>query len=488
MSLNHFYMLKKKLIFFLPLICFFFGCSKIQDAADPYCLTPINYQSAKKLPCPKKEEIQPLVSPYENQELTLAELVDMALLNNPFTKQSWSMARAASARYGKSLSEYFPEATMDVTYTRSKIIDSDDSHAEKSHESSFYQTTITPEANITYTLFDFGQRKYSTDTAKEALYAADWHHNQTLQAVLEGVMTSYYTYLYQLESETAFEADLENAATILDAAKKKFQAGIVAVGDVAQAKTQYLQSEINLVEQKNVVLIAFTHLATSAGLPASEPFKVQKLPPLDTVHATMSDIDHLIDKALTQRNDYLSTIANLRSSQAYLSYTKALTKPKITTSFIPAESYYSQIDRNFHYHFDLEFGLTIPLFKGFFYRNNIREAKAEVEIAKAKLEENKLQIIQQITQAQMDVKTAEKTVYFTKEYLIAAQERYDISLASYKAGTVTILDVLAAQSSLADARRKKAKSQRDWYSSLANMAYSTGTLCKPMKNHGERPQ
>ena len=54
-----------------------------------------------------------------------------------------------------------------------------------------------------------------------------------------------------------------------------------------------------------------------------------------------------------------------------------------------------------------------------------------------------------------------------------------IALSNYKAGTNTILDVLSAQSSLADSRAKKAQATRDWYSSLANLSYSTGSMCLP---------
>ncbi len=42
---------------------------------------------------------------------------------------------------------------------------------------------------------------------------------------------------------------------------------------------------------------------------------------------------------------------------------------------------------------------------------------------------------------------------------------------------MTILDVMSAQSSLADARSKKANSQKNWFVSLASIAYATGSLC-----------
>ena len=49
-------------------------------------------------------------------------------------------------------------------------------------------------------------------------------------------------------------------------------------------------------------------------------------------------------------------------------------------------------------------------------------------------------------------------------------------MIKYKQGTNTIVDVVNAQSSLADARARQINALEQWYSSLANLAYSTGML------------
>ena len=77
----------------------------------------------------------------------------------------------------------------------------------------------------------------------------------------------------------------------------------------------------------------------------------------------------------------------------------------------------------------------------------------------------------------MGVKTAATNLNDTDEYLKAEELEFEITLSSYKAGTMTILDVIQAQSSLADARSQKANAQKIWFLSLADIAYATGSIC-----------
>jgi outer membrane protein TolC len=118
----------------------------------------------------------------------------------------------------------------------------------------------------------------------------------------------------------------------------------------------------------------------------------------------------------------------------------------------------------------------MPLFSGFYYRNAIKMAESVKKEAEEQLKETELNVIKQITTYHYSVKIAFETLQFATAYLAAAQEEYDVSLSKYKQGTNTIVDVVNAQSSLADARARQINAYQQWYTSLANLAYSTGML------------
>ena len=53
-------------------------------------------------------------------KLTLTDIVDLALRNNPATRLSWSNARSAAAAYGSSKGAYYPTIDGNVGVTRIK--------------------------------------------------------------------------------------------------------------------------------------------------------------------------------------------------------------------------------------------------------------------------------------------------------------------------------------------------------------------------------
>ena len=85
-------------------------------------------------------------------------------------------------------------------------------------------------------------------------------------------------------------------------------------------------------------------------------------------------------------------------------------------------------------------------------------------------------MMQEVTSYHFNVKVAYETLQFATAFLAAAEEQYTVALAQYKQGTNTILNVVSAQGSLVDARARLANSVQQWYTSLANLAYSTGML------------
>ena len=478
-------MFKNKIIFFC-LLLILSGCGLNKAFYDPYSFAPDHPYSSYK-PVFKEEKISKtydsfLPEDFEGRKLTLAELIDVALLNNPQTKKTWSDAMAAASAYGKSMKDYLPEIDGIVTWERQRntfinetIPDQVASTTPIRKAVPFYRTTGTPEMMISYTIFDFGQRKYTTEKARQALLYADWMHNNEMQSTIELVMNSYYYYQYQRHSLMAYEENLKNAEISLDAAKQKFHTGIASLADVSQAKTSYLQTKMDLIGQKQNVETAYASLANVLGLPSNLSINVEDFPEEIFPQTFLENVEELIIKAKDQRQDFMAMQANVRAQQANVNLAKKRNYPTINSEFDIGKNYYWP-HPNEDYHFTLLFKMTIPIFYGFSLKNAVRQAEAELEKAKALAFQTELQITKDVATAHSDMKNAAETVYCSKDYLLSAEEQYKIALANYKAGTGTILDVMSAQAFLADARAKKVDSQKNWYTSIASMAYATGSL------------
>jgi TolC family type I secretion outer membrane protein len=461
-------------LFIVGLSLFCIQCTKYIN--DPYCLAPQTSNSTwtplKRNTLISSQYCQTVVPKnFSSEKLTLAELIDIGLQNNPETKQSWFEARAAAANYAQTLSDYLPEFDITASYTRVR-----GNFFDVAAIIPYYLTTVDPLLNVNYTIFDFGKRKNTSENAKQALYYADYLHNQEIQNVLQMVIGDYYKYVFQKEELLAKEADLENAQASLDAARQRFDLGLAALGDVAQARSKYLQAKINVTNVKRDVETSFTELAKNIGIPSNVHFKVEELPSKTDTNICLESVHTLIEKAQNNRQDFLAAKADVKAKEAKVRLAKAEGRPTIDGYASVGSTYYS-LGGQEDYNFTAQVSLNIPLFKGFFYKNGERVAKSNLEKSQASLMEKELTIIKEVSDSHFNVTTSIDNLQDAEDYLCSAQEQFNIALSNYKVGTGTILDVLSAQSSLQDARSRLADAKRDWYSSLVSLAYATGSLC-----------
>ena len=171
------------------------------------------------------------------RSLTLSEVVDIGLRNNPATRLSWANARAAAAAYGSERGAYFPTIDGEVTGTRLKTVASQGRTAVT-------QSVLNPSLNISYLLFDFGGRSGNVGAARNGLIAANYTHNATLQGVVLQIQSAYFQYVANRALLEAQRMTEREARTNLSAAEERNRVGVATIADVLQARTAASQAAL----------------------------------------------------------------------------------------------------------------------------------------------------------------------------------------------------------------------------------------------------
>jgi hypothetical protein len=109
------------------------------------------------------------------RQLSLADVVDLALRNNPATRASWAQARAAASLFGSARGAYYP--TLDGNATLSRI-----QSPSTLQRPAGKRTEYGPSIALNYLVLDFGGRSGSVERARQSLFAANLEHNATLQS------------------------------------------------------------------------------------------------------------------------------------------------------------------------------------------------------------------------------------------------------------------------------------------------------------------
>ena len=74
------------------------------------------------------------------------------------------------------------------------------------------------------------------------------------------------------------------------------------------------------------------------------------------------------------------------------------------------------------------------------------------------------------------LQTATRRVRTAEDLIASAEQSNEVALGRYKAGVGSVLDLLAAQSALADARAQQVDARLAWSVSLAQLAHDAGVL------------
>lgn len=430
------------------------------------------------------------VDSYEIQDkkLSLAEVIDIALYNNPTTQGTWAEARQAAASYGQSLQNYYVLSNLTSDYinyqapffsntpsaSATSVATNTSSNLNPKGPNTYHGITYGAQLNLSYTILDFGQTRATSQAALQALYQADFTHNNQLQSTVNLIMNDYYTYLSQQAQVSAAEQDVSNAQVSLDAVLERFKNGLADVGDKVQATTRLLQQKLMLVSQKKELTTNYTNLLYDMGFPANAYLTFEGYPEKIQLFE-IADLDTLLKIAIQHRPSLLAAESFLRSKEEQFRLAKTQRYPVITGN-VEVGRENANLGIGSFYDYQVAVNLNFPLFQGFFIDNGIKKARAGIETAKAKLREMQLDLTQEVTNYFNDVFYAKETYKYAKEFLESAQTDFKVHLEQYKAGTSTIVDLMQAQTSVSSAQSQLIESEKQWYSSIANLAYSTGVL------------
>lgn len=448
-------------------------CGCTHGVIDPYSYAPKTSSSIYQQPL----DITDVTAFSEESPLSLAEILDVALRNNPSTKLSWAKARAAAAQYGQSQSPNFPTLSGNFTYERSKTTFPPEFGTPRFVQ---YLSDWGPELALTYTLLDFGQTRATTESARQALLYADFTHNRQIQTTLQRVTSDYYNYLSQQELLQAQESDLYTAQTTFDAVEQELCAGVKDKSDLLQAQTQLLQTKIQLVNQRQTVINAKALLLTDMGVNANQSISIEKLPAVPPIEEMLKSSDQLLAIALRKRADLVAAEARLRSQEAAVDAAWRQFWPTVTYN-LTAFQELSNPGGNLNVNYTSTVALNFPIFSGLSTLNNLKQTRAKKVEAEAELRQMQLSVIQDVVTSHAAVKTAFDALQFSDSLLLTASRQYEVILGRYKAGVATILELVSAQSTLADARASQVSSSNQWLNSLVTLSYAAGTLEPPKK-------
>ena len=410
--------------------------------------------------------IDPCSTKNYDKPLSLVDVTEAALCNNPQTREVYANARVQAAQVGVARSLFFPSVTDTLSATENKNRTTNYSNA-------------TNRIVASYLLYDFGSRDANLENANELLRAASATQNTTVQTVLLAAVNAFYqvhatraVLNASIDSERLYQESFKSA-------EAKYIAGIATPADKLQAQTSFANATLTKLKNEGALKIAYGNLANIMGVPANINFQMADSQ-LDVIPELVDqDIEALIEQARIQRPDLIASEAQLKASLAKIEAVKADAKPKVR---IDASNQYDEnlLGQTSQNTSQIGIFLSIPLFEGYKPTYLIRSAEATAELNASKRDQLKLQVSLDVWTAYQNLKTANESITASNVLVLSAEESSRVALGRYKEGVGNIIDTLNAQNALANAKQQKIQSVLNWNIARTTLAQSIGVLDNAM--------
>ncbi len=410
--------------------------------------------------------------PVSADSLTVEDVIQGAIRNNPAVLQAAANAQASNARVSESKTSRLPSVGFDGSYVRIGPV-------PQLFFPGLGDFKLYPENNydahigVRETVYDFGKTSSNVDVAQSQVRTAE----QNIELVKSGLtyqsIQLFYSILFLQQSIDVENRDIEALNQHLLVNKKRLQAGtgtnfevLTTQVRVAAAKNQKIDIE-NMLHKQEVALRRLLGIPDSVNLNLRGDF---------TLMPVGLNRDSLIAVALRQRPEVLAAQAVQMTSNLQFRSVKLADMPvvSINGAYGVKNGYIPNLDI-LRGNWVAGIDLRIPLYEGGITGYKEQEAEATLNGSTAHLADVERQVSAEVKQSISDVRASGDKLQSAALQVEQATAALDIAQKSYDTGTVSNLDVLDAETALSQANLFRLRALYEFVTSRYALERAIGT-------------
>lgn len=406
--------------------------------------------------------------------LTLAEAERSAIARQPQILQAQAFTQVAVARSGEARSGLLPQLTGTASYARETAnVTARPGLTTSGGTSSSWRTVNfwSFGATLSQLVYDFGQ---TSGRWRAALASADAQRSSeraTLNQVLLGVRTAFFNARAGKDLVGVARDNLANQDLHLRQTEGFVRAGTRPPIDLAQARTDRANAEVQLINAQNAYETEKAQLNQAMGVEGPTDYDVADdvLPP---VEGEEQGIDPLLAQALKQRPDFASLAQQARAQELTLGAVRGGYFPALGVSTGITD--YGQSLSSTVWNWNATATLTWNIFQGGLTRALSQEAQANLDAAQAQIAALQQQIRVDVEQARLAVRAARQSLAAAGEALVNARERLRLAEGRYRTGAGSAIELGDAQVALTTAAAQRVQAEYNLSISRAQLLRALG--------------
>lgn len=427
---------------------------------------------------------------YAQKQWSLKECVDHAVTNNITVQQNALNVELAEINVKDAQGNFLPDLNAN-TGNSFNFGSGFDPVSQNRVNTSFFGGNININSGITIfngfrNLNVYKQAQLGVERSKLTL--EDIQNDISLL-----VVNGYLNILFAKENLNAAKVQAQISKKQVEAAQERFDAGFIPKGDLLNSKSTAVQDQQNVITQENTLTIALLNLAQLLQVSA-EGFDVQSIDVGKPNGVLLYENSNMVyEKAVLSQPQIKNAELGIENSKYDINIARSRFLPTLSGSLFMSSNYaydlkdgtvrigstlndvlFRQINENLGYGVGIR--LDIPIFNRLQTKNNLDRQFVNLEISKATLENEKLQLQQTIEQAYVDTKAAVKAYEAAKISYEAQQEAFKNAQESYRLGASTLFDFDLVRTRLVNAQATLIRNKYDFVFKTKVLQFYYGEL------------
>jgi outer membrane protein len=383
-----------------------------------------------------------------SDSFTVEEAVQRALERHPAVGQALEMVQASVARVDQDRSPYYPKTDAEVGYTRLGPIAKLDVPILGSFKL-FPENNYDGHLSVEQTVFDFGKTRASIDLGERNVQLARDNVEFVKTGLAFQTIQTFYTILYLQQSIQVQDEQINALNQHLLTTQKKVQSGSATDFDVLTTEVRVSAAETQKIDVENELRKQEVVFRRLLDLPPTSPVHLHgdfSLPPIPL------KADSLLAVAMQRRIEVHLSHDGEKSAEMQLQIVSLRNMPslKVNLAYGLKNGYIPNLDV-LRGNWVAAVGVQVPIFNGFKTRSQEQESEANLRAARAHSADVERAVTSEVLQAVSDVRASLDKIQTSELQVRQAKQAIDMATVRYESGVVTNLDLIDAQTALAQA-------------------------------------
>jgi outer membrane protein len=405
----------------------------------------------------------------------LIQLYQLAIDKDPQYKGAAFERLAQKEGLKQALAAFYPNVDFEsnITETRQDVVNSQN-QVFVSGTSNYLSTTFGP--TLTMPLFRF-PLLVQLRQKKQIFKQADVDFELAKQDLIIRLAKAYVAAQTAADNIAYVQEEKRDVEAFVSRAETRYKSGLAPNTDLYDAKARLASVEANLVKTENEYQNALQALAIMTGRPVLSANRFKEDLPL--VMPDPSGVEDWTNAGLEKSLQMKSRRFESETARQEINLQKS--------AYLPTVNVVGQFNQNNMGGSlygggatvntgDVAINIDVPIFNGFATKSKTREARYRYMESLQALEQQKRDVVMQVSTAFSGVKTAISRAEALKKSIDAQSELYNAKELGYRSGVYTSLAVLDAARDLYLYRRDLSLSRYDYIMNTLELKRAVGTL------------